>query len=120
MKYSNGWFGFSVQEQIWIECGGKARVHNSDICYKFGDYIGWRKEGKWLEYHELTFTNKIPKGHFPSFEECFKSGWMRGGYDVGVDWVKCSWRSQKYAHDEPIFRFEVLDYIFSLLSHSYK
>lgn len=51
---SNGHFGFSVQKKIWEECGSPM-AYNDDW-KKFGDRVGWRKEGKWLLYSELKFS----------------------------------------------------------------
>jgi hypothetical protein len=66
VKYSNGKFGFSVQKQIWINCGGTPGVYNSDVYKKFADTVGWRKGGNWLSYSDLTFNTNVPyNGHLP-------------------------------------------------------
>jgi eukaryotic-like serine/threonine-protein kinase len=65
VKYSQGRFGFSVQKKIWLEVGGK--VDYETEC-KLGDRVGWRKEGKWVnyDYDDLTFKQKAaPVGHLP-------------------------------------------------------
>jgi eukaryotic-like serine/threonine-protein kinase len=65
VKYSQGRFGFSVQKKIWLEVGGK--VDYETEC-KLGDCVGWRKEGKWVnyDYDDLTFKQKpAPVGHLP-------------------------------------------------------
>ena len=65
VKYSRGRFGFSVQKKIWLEVGGK--VDYETEC-KLGDRVGWRKEGKWVnyDYDDLTFNQKpAPVGHLP-------------------------------------------------------
>ncbi|WP_299413599.1 GUN4 domain-containing protein [Acaryochloris sp. IP29b_bin.148] len=66
VKYSEGKWGFSVQKQIWEKCGSP-RFFNSDWD-KFGDCVGWRKKGKWLPIHQLTFdlnqiTGELPTAH---------------------------------------------------------
>jgi serine/threonine protein kinase len=54
VKYSNGKFGFSVQKQIWINCGGTPGVYNSDVYKKLvADTVGWERKGNWLSYSDL-------------------------------------------------------------------
>lgn len=53
VKYSEGKWGFSVQKQIWEKCGSP-KTYNDDW-EKFGDSVGWRKDGEWLRYKQLTF-----------------------------------------------------------------
>ncbi len=69
LKYSNGKFGFSVQKQIWLDCGGKVGEYDGDIYKKLGDKVGWRKGGNWLNYSELNFTTNAPHGQFPLISE---------------------------------------------------
>ena len=64
VKYSNGKFGFSVQKQIYQGMGG-SKEYNWDDYKKLGDKVGWRKGGKWLNYSELTFSEKHYQGHLP-------------------------------------------------------
>jgi hypothetical protein len=70
VKYSNGRFGFSVQKNIWLECGGK--VDYETEC-KLGDRLGWRvmwmrgwfRGWIWILYKDLIFSIKAPIGHLP-------------------------------------------------------
>jgi serine/threonine-protein kinase len=62
VKYSNGWFGFSVQKNIWLECGGK--VDYETEC-EVGDRIGWRDNFGWLSYKNSKFSLESPYGHLP-------------------------------------------------------
>ncbi|OCQ97144.1 hypothetical protein BCD64_16315 [Nostoc sp. MBR 210] len=68
-KYSNGRFGFSVQKRIWKSLGGGSDTsHNTiEIKEKFGDVVGWRKDGDWVYYADLNYYNhkKAPHGHLP-------------------------------------------------------
>ena len=64
VKYSEGRFGFSVQKRIYQGLGG-TREYDSDIWEKFGDKVGWREEGSWLGYKNITFDKKAPEGHLP-------------------------------------------------------
>jgi hypothetical protein len=66
LHYSNGKFGFSVQKEIYESLGG-TRKYGQQVSEKFGDRVGWRKGGKWLEYTELTFNIVAPKAHFPFY-----------------------------------------------------
>ncbi|MFM5956570.1 MAG: GUN4 domain-containing protein, partial [Dolichospermum sp.] len=60
VKYSNGRFGFSVQKRIYQGLGG-TREFKGEIWEKFGDKVGWRKEGSWLGYYsDITFDIKAP------------------------------------------------------------
>jgi hypothetical protein len=80
IKYSNEKFGFSIQKKIWIACGGTPGLYNYDVYVKFADTVGWRKEGNWLSYIDLTFDRNVPySGHIPSLFPVI--GWWS---DVGV------------------------------------
>lgn len=63
-QYSHGYFGFSVQQSIWSEIGGQVDYETEK---KLGDRLGWRKEGNWLNYDQLTFklSPTTPMGHLP-------------------------------------------------------
>ncbi|MBD2448706.1 GUN4 domain-containing protein [Nostoc sp. FACHB-152] len=62
--YSHGYFGFIVQQSIWDEIGGQVDYETQK---KFGDRLGWRKQGKWLNYDHITFklSPTTPMGHLP-------------------------------------------------------
>ncbi|MBC1220668.1 GUN4 domain-containing protein, partial [Nostoc sp. UCD120] len=63
-QYSHGYFGFSVQQSIWHEIGGQIDYETEK---RLGDRLGWRKEGNWLNYDQLTFklSPTTPMGHLP-------------------------------------------------------
>jgi hypothetical protein len=64
VKASNGKFGFSVQKRIWKECGSPMEYNND--WRKFCDRVGWRKEGEWVDYDNLTFAlDKSLEGELP-------------------------------------------------------
>ena len=65
VHYSNGKFGFSVQKQIWIDCGGIVGEYKYDIGLKFSDRVGWRKNNSWLSFSQFIFSTKSPSGHLP-------------------------------------------------------
>ena len=84
VKYSNGKFGFSVQKQIWQDCGSPTEWNAS--WNNFGDRVGWRtsktimrergilwtkrqeekEREEWLSFaNQLTFSLDAPAGHLP-------------------------------------------------------
>ena len=63
-EYSNGEFGISVQEQIYQNLGG-TKEYNLEVWKKFGDKVGWRQKGEWLNYTELTSLEEHYSGHLP-------------------------------------------------------
>jgi hypothetical protein len=64
-EYSYGYFGFSIQQTIWSEMGGQVDYETEK---RLGDRLGWRKEGNWLDYEQLTFklSPMTPMGHLPA------------------------------------------------------
>lgn len=64
-EYSHGYFGFSVQQNIWSEIGGQVDYETEK---RLGDRLGWRKEENWLDYDQLTFqlSPTTPMGHLPA------------------------------------------------------
>ncbi len=61
--YSEGRFGLHVQRSVWAEVG----QNYTDFC----DRVGWRSEGKWLYYSDLSFNPYGSVGHLPVI------GWRR-------------------------------------------
>ena len=70
VKYSNGHFGFSVQKRIYQSLRG-TREYDRSVWEKFGDQVGWRKNNRWTDYNDLTFSELAPKAHLPG-------GWLGG------------------------------------------
>ena len=78
VHYSNGLYGFSVQKDIYVECGGKLDFSYpiDETWEKFcdrtawkGERTGWNKEGinGWIPYPDKFFKNHLMnvKGHLP-------------------------------------------------------
>lgn len=66
VKYSNGRFGFSVQNRIWESVKKDCK---KDEAFKFGERVGWLKNEEWLmTYSLLQLTLNAPKGHLPILE----------------------------------------------------
>ena len=77
--YSDGKFGFSVQKKIYENLGGGTKNYQKQtqrIKSTFCNRIGWRKEEKWVDYHNLTFNlTSAPSGHLPS------KSWVGSGFE---------------------------------------
>ena len=67
VKYSKGYFGFSVQKHIWESLGGKPDFNSSEeketwnknsneeteTWKKFGEQVGWYRDGAWETYNTI-------------------------------------------------------------------
>ena len=63
---SGGKFGFSVQQQVWLDCGGVPGEYDYEVYKKFADEVGWRRGGNWLSYNDLTFLLDVSQhAHLP-------------------------------------------------------
>lgn len=65
MQYSQGRFGFTIQAEIWLNCGGKSAIYDDQIAQKFGERVGWKRRNSWLNYNDLIFDLNAPSGHLP-------------------------------------------------------
>lgn len=63
-KYSGGRFGFSIQKRIWDRVAGDLEPTYETFC-RFGDRVGWRYQGNWLNRNEIKFDLSAPAGHLP-------------------------------------------------------
>jgi uncharacterized caspase-like protein len=81
VKYSSGKFGFSVQKDIYVRCGGKldGKYPGDKIWDEFGDRVGWRVKNQWISYSNVTFNTSAPKGHLPFYG-------LELGLGVGFVW----------------------------------
>ncbi len=57
VQFSNGCFGFSIQKQIWEQCGNKLKDDKDwGECYdsldKFGEAVGWGERRSWFSTQE--------------------------------------------------------------------
>ena len=70
-KYSNGHFGFRVQNQIYLDTGNLLLKDRKEIYKRFGEKIGWKLKrnwgffGGWLFYRNIIFERNAPRGHLP-------------------------------------------------------
>lgn len=69
VKYSKGRFGFSVQKQIYVKCGGRLNGEYRDdtIWRKFGDRLDWCTDDNWLDYEDINPSLSSPEGYLPCF-----------------------------------------------------
>ncbi|NER80561.1 MAG: Clp protease [Leptolyngbya sp. SIO1D8] len=65
VHYSQGQFGFSVQKEIYVNCGAKldGKYPGDKIWYEFCDRVGWRVNEAYVK--EATFDTSAPQGHLP-------------------------------------------------------
>ncbi|OSO93924.1 hypothetical protein B7O87_05070 [Cylindrospermopsis raciborskii CENA303] len=75
LKYSQGKFGISVQQDIYQRLGGTKET-NWNVYTSFSDQIGWRQGGEWISYNNLNFSETAPWGHLP-FVYLGKGGWEK-------------------------------------------
>lgn len=78
VKFSGGKFGFSVQKQIYVECGNPLNGGFYENAWNvFADRVGWRKDGSYLNYDDLKADPSFsPDGEFP--EQCMLLYPVRG------------------------------------------
>ena len=79
LNYSQGRFGFSVQNRIYQSLA-KDGSSSSEIWDKFGDIVGWKQDKKWMYYDDLTFDVNAPTAHLPGGIFWFDSWWGRYGW----------------------------------------
>ncbi|WP_404784693.1 GUN4 domain-containing protein [Altericista sp. CCNU0014] len=63
--HSQGRFGLRVQQQLYRELGGTAEF-DFPLWQTFANRVGWCEDRRWLNYAELTFTDRAPLGHLPT------------------------------------------------------
>ncbi len=66
--YSNKHFGFSVQLRLYQSLGGSMdtiRAQNNEFLQRTSEKIGWRKNGKLVEYDDFDFSLNASEGGLP-------------------------------------------------------
>ncbi|WP_258005796.1 GUN4 domain-containing protein, partial [Cylindrospermopsis raciborskii] len=53
LKYSQGKFGISVRQEIYKNLGG-TKLIDVNVWRSFGNKVGWRKQGSWLDSSDLS------------------------------------------------------------------
>ena len=67
-KYSNNRFGFSVQLRLYQSLGGNMdtiRAQENKYLQMNGEKIGWRVNGKLVEYDDFNFSLDAAEGALP-------------------------------------------------------
>ncbi|MEI6332822.1 MAG: GUN4 domain-containing protein [Pseudanabaena sp. ELA645] len=77
-------FGFSVQKQIYVECGGKLDFSfpSSNTWNNFCARTAWKSdEGKWVDYPDQFFKNNFMtvKGNLPACPWMLEDEWFFRG-----------------------------------------
>ena len=66
--YSNSHFGFSVQLRLYQGLGGNLdtiRAQKNEFLQRTSEKIGWRKNGKLVEYDDFDFSLNAAEGGLP-------------------------------------------------------
>jgi hypothetical protein len=83
LNASGGKFGFSVQLSIYKQTGNSIGDYNSQAYARFGDAVGWRVNGNWKKYPDLTWStnapSSAPKGHLPGMTIGWGIWWWGDG-----------------------------------------
>jgi len=66
VQYSNGRFGFSVQNSLYIDTGNNPEKWDGEAYIRFAERVGWRSGGEWLDSQDLKYDISAPFGHFPT------------------------------------------------------
>jgi hypothetical protein len=65
MQHSKGKFGIKGQVKIYRDLGGR-NEYNWGVGERFGDCVGWREGGRWLELEEVAYhATTQPDSIFP-------------------------------------------------------
>ena len=69
LEFSDGHFGFSVQQALWHHYYA-LYWNKAEIWAQFADRVGWRVnnllvENYWKQYDEMSFSLNAPAGHLP-------------------------------------------------------
>ena len=85
--YSEGRFGFKVQQQIWQEIELEAGDLGEKFA-QFGQRVGWCTQAQWLRYHHNAIVDSDKQGYFPLFV------WFDSYYDQGSEgtYMGIGWR----------------------------
>ncbi|MBW4520533.1 MAG: GUN4 domain-containing protein [Scytolyngbya sp. HA4215-MV1] len=84
VKYSRGHFGFSVQKEIYLQCGGILDgKYDQKAWNKFCHAVGWKVKDK---YVPVTYSTLALRGHLPGVLVVLGvDGWGGGGW-LGLGW----------------------------------
>jgi GUN4-like/NACHT domain len=78
VQHSQGRFGFSVQKEIYVRCGGKLDGNDPswEVFEKFADEVGWRINGEWPERYADVADQASLSGGAGIFPGVVGVGWV--------------------------------------------
>jgi len=81
IHYSNGKFGFSVQKDLWLECGGEMDKYDYKIWEKFATKVGWYfpPKNEWKNYSEFMDDTKNNQTNLKASLSCRIRYFLRSG-----------------------------------------
>ncbi|MBW4618160.1 MAG: GUN4 domain-containing protein [Cyanosarcina radialis HA8281-LM2] len=88
VKYSKGRFGFSIQKQVWEGVGGQANSDWETYC-RFGDRVGWRVNGNWVNNNNINFDPMGSLGHLPICSRFSGLFWVRVISSLAARLLEC-------------------------------
>jgi hypothetical protein len=94
-KYSKGKFGFSVQKQIYVECGARlnGQYPGDKTWGDFSNRVGWSVNSSCIAYSDVSFDISAPRGHLPVLNwEWLSGSWVKVSAH-GCVWVGCEFSS---------------------------
>ncbi|MFB8790366.1 MAG: GUN4 domain-containing protein [Potamolinea sp.] len=78
VNHSEGRFGFSIQNKIYQECGGKLDdIYDEKAWNCFARRVRWQVKNQRINYEEVTFNISAPLGHLP-----LVGFWEQGNQDA--------------------------------------
>ena len=68
LNASQGFYGFSIQKEIYVRCGAKlnGKYPGDAIWYEFCTAVAWRVNKQWKNYKDLTWNSIHVQGHLPN------------------------------------------------------
>ena len=70
LRNSQGRFGFTVQRDIWLSCGGKIAKYELEPFKQFGVEVRWYSKENEIWFSEIEYDLSAPTGHLPG-------GWVQ-------------------------------------------
>jgi hypothetical protein len=78
MNHSGGKFGFSIQNKIYLQCGGTPDGIYDEKAWKcFTKRVGWEVKNQRIQSEAVKFNTSAPLGHLP-----LVGFWDQGNRDV--------------------------------------
>ena len=103
VEYSQSRFGFSIQKQIYTDCGAKldGQYSGDPIWRDFGERVGWRINERWIMHSEIIYDLSSPRGYLPFLSHvqgCVGVGGWAWGVSQTVFKIPASWELFRRIH----------------------